>query len=71
MIIGKFIDYVVWPVLYLEEGGAVLCMGVAQAIDEKGRQEESSNNSQGVNKSAAAISIDPDKKLLYRYLFST
>ncbi|XP_060569843.1 uncharacterized protein LOC132728252 isoform X2 [Ruditapes philippinarum] len=27
---GKKIDFIVWPVLLLEEGGAVLCKGVAQ-----------------------------------------
>ncbi|XP_060566221.1 uncharacterized protein LOC132725150 [Ruditapes philippinarum] len=27
---GKKIDFVVWPVLLLEEGGAILCKGVAQ-----------------------------------------
>jgi hypothetical protein len=27
---GKKIDFIVWPVLLLEEGGAILCKGVAQ-----------------------------------------
>lgn len=27
---GKFIEYIVWPVLYLSENGGVLCKGVAQ-----------------------------------------
>lgn len=27
---GKFIEYIVWPVLYLSEDGGVLCKGVAQ-----------------------------------------
>ena len=27
---GKFIDYIVWPALYLHENGPLLCKGVAQ-----------------------------------------
>jgi hypothetical protein len=31
---GKFIDYIVWPVLYLYQGGNILSKGVAQGMDE-------------------------------------
>jgi hypothetical protein len=27
---GKFVDYIVWPPLYLHENGPLLCKGVAQ-----------------------------------------
>lgn len=37
---GKQVDYVVWPVLYLHQGGGVLCKGVAQAQLEKHDQDE-------------------------------
>ncbi|XP_060566866.1 uncharacterized protein LOC132725703 [Ruditapes philippinarum] len=31
---GKFIDYIVWPVLYLFEGGNILSKGIAQGMNE-------------------------------------
>lgn len=37
---GKMVDYIVWPVLYLHQGGVVLCKGVAQAIHEKYEEKE-------------------------------
>jgi hypothetical protein len=27
---GEFVDYIVWPPLYLHENGPLLCKGVAQ-----------------------------------------
>jgi hypothetical protein len=27
---GSTVDYVVWPVLFLHEGGPIICKGVAQ-----------------------------------------
>ncbi|XP_060589659.1 uncharacterized protein LOC132744884 [Ruditapes philippinarum] len=32
---GKFIDYIVWPALYLHEDGPLLCKGVAQGLGNK------------------------------------
>ncbi|XP_053400467.1 myb-like protein X [Mercenaria mercenaria] len=31
---GKYIDYIVWPAVYLHEGGPLLCKGVAQGRKE-------------------------------------
>jgi hypothetical protein len=31
---GKFIDYIVWPVLYLFQGGYILKKGIAQGMNE-------------------------------------
>jgi len=31
---GSHIEYVVWPVLYLHEGGSIITKGVAQGIDK-------------------------------------
>ncbi|XP_053399157.1 meiosis-specific nuclear structural protein 1-like isoform X2 [Mercenaria mercenaria] len=32
---GKYVEYVVWPALYLHEGGVLLAKGVAQGTDHK------------------------------------
>ena len=37
---GKLVDYIVWPVLYLHQGGGVVCKGVAQAMSEKHEEPE-------------------------------
>jgi hypothetical protein len=36
---GSTVDYVVWPVLFLHEGGPIICKGVAQGadIDQNGK----------------------------------
>lgn len=37
---GRQVDYIVWPVLYVYQGGGVLCKGVAQALPEKHEDNE-------------------------------
>ncbi|XP_053399189.1 uncharacterized protein LOC123556872 [Mercenaria mercenaria] len=32
---GKYVEYVVWPAMYLHEGGALLAKGIAQGSDHK------------------------------------
>ncbi|XP_053400501.1 uncharacterized protein LOC123558290 [Mercenaria mercenaria] len=32
---GKYVDYVVWPAMFLHEGGALLAKGIAQGTDHK------------------------------------
>lgn len=36
---GKYIDYIVWPPIYLQEGGSILCKGVAQGTSIKAHKE--------------------------------
>lgn len=31
---GRYVDFVVWPALYLHEGGPLLCKGVAQGTNQ-------------------------------------
>ena len=37
---GKLVEYIVWPVLYLHQGGGVLCKGVAEGMREKHEEPE-------------------------------
>ena len=35
---GPRVDYLVWPAVFLHEGGSILCKGVAQGLPSKGRK---------------------------------
>lgn len=41
---GPTIDYVVWPALYLSEGGSLLSKGVAQGCEQVQKDAEKGNS---------------------------
>ena len=58
---GQFIDFVVWPTLYLQQGGSVLCKGIAQGKNYKTPNQDYDNVEIKPGENVKILSSERDK----------